>query len=446
MIRDFERLLKRIVEDPGAAITDLAILDAEDRQPLLADRRESAPPRSPELRASPNLSRTAELEPRTDVQRRLSRIFSSVLGAPRFSIQDDFFHIGGDSILSMRVVGLAVAEDLRIGVTDILEARTIEALAHRLEARFGVELERTLIRFRTSGKHAPLFLVHPAGGTAFGYRELADALGGEHPVYGLDAPDTYEGHSVSSMAASYVRAMRSVQPEGPYFLGGWSLGGLIAFEMARQLEESGQAVGLLALLDARPTSCEGQRIYIEHMRQDDAALLSLLARHLGALSAKKLSISYHELSQRCPLEREPWLYERLVALNIFTEDAVLRYVKRFVKNFRLVDVLIHGYVEALINADILLLRASAISEHYEGFPALEEAPLPGADESYGWRQLTRGTTSVRLVPGTHEDLIFSPNAASLAAILSAELRRAERALHPRKFLPIGAQGASINSH
>ncbi|HRI69217.1 MAG TPA: non-ribosomal peptide synthetase, partial [Polyangium sp.] len=397
----------------------------------------------PKVRSEVPNHRAAILEPRTKIERRLYQIFRSVLGIDHFSIDEDFFHIGGDSMASMRVVTLAAAGDLQIGVKDILEARTIEGLARRIQAHAKVaqdmehprhvtgyrdELERILIRFRTSGKHAPLFLVHPAGGTAAGYRELADALGHEQPVYGLDAPNAYEGQTISTMAASYIRAMQSVQPSGPYYLGGWSLGGMIAFEMARQLEESGQSVALLVMLDARPAKYANQRTYLEHMHRDDAAILSLIARHLGVFSGKQVPISYQALSSRASAERESWFYERLVAAGIFTKDTVEDYVKSFVNNFRSAGALLCEYEETSVNAEILLLRAETISMHYEGFPALEEALRPGVDDSYGWRPLTRGGTRVQMVPGTHEDLVFAPHAVPLARILGAAMRRAEEGM------------------
>ena len=101
---------------------------------------------------------------------------------------------------------------------------------------------------------APLFCVHPAGGTVFCYRELAAALGDEQPLYGLQAQGLDGRHAphtrLEDMAAHYIGAMREVQPHGPYHLGGWSLGGNIAYEMACQLHEQGDEVGLLTLMDA----------------------------------------------------------------------------------------------------------------------------------------------------------------------------------------------------
>src|SRR5262249_23036704 len=106
------------------------------------------------------------------------------------------------------------------------------------------------------GASPPLFCVHPIGGEVLCYRDLARALGAQRPVYALQAPGV-DGRSaplqsVEEMAAHYLTAMRTVQAHGPYFVGGWSVGGLVAFEMARQLEIEGEEVGLLALIDSLP--------------------------------------------------------------------------------------------------------------------------------------------------------------------------------------------------
>jgi thioesterase domain-containing protein len=111
-----------------------------------------------------------------------------------------------------------------------------------------------LVRLREGGPEPPFFLVHPMGGGVLCYRELASRLGGEQPVYGLQArglgADEEIDETVEAMAATYLEEVRRVQPAGPYRLGGWSLGGIVAFEMARRLAEQGEPVDLLALLDA----------------------------------------------------------------------------------------------------------------------------------------------------------------------------------------------------
>ena len=109
--------------------------------------------------------------------------------------------------------------------------------------------------FSPMATRRPLFLIHPAGGQVFPYVHLAQHLGLDQPCYGLQAKGLEEGQDphvrIEDMATYYIEALRTVQPEGPYLLGGWSMGGVVAFEMAQQLHAQGHGVALLALLDSR---------------------------------------------------------------------------------------------------------------------------------------------------------------------------------------------------
>jgi amino acid adenylation domain-containing protein/non-ribosomal peptide synthase protein (TIGR01720 family) len=285
---------------------------------------------------------------------------------------------------------------------------------------------RALVRLRAGSTAAatsatPLFLVHPAGGSAFGYRELVRHLGGDRPVHGLECVDGYAGKTLVTMAATYVEAVRSVQPEGPYLLGGWSLGGIIAAEMARQLEAAGETIARVILIDARPAQHPGQRRYLEHMLTDEAALLALLGRHLGLMVGTTLGIDYATLRELPDGAREPWLVARIAAHGSLAEVLHAGFVRRFVDDFLSAGRLIDGLQESRsIRAPMLLLRASNRSDHYAGFPALEE-PLEAGDTTYGWGALTGGGCTVRLVAGTHEDLLFGAHARTLAEPISEAL-------------------------
>lgn len=269
----------------------------------------------------------------------------------------------------------------------------------------------------------PLFLVHPAGGSAFGYRELVRHLDADQPVYGLECTDGYAGKTLTSMAAGYVEAMRAVQPAGPYVLGGWSLGGILAAEMARQLERAGEAVTQVIQLDSRPAQHAGQRRYLTHMQEDSAALLSLLARHLGLMVGATLGLGYAALREIPAATREGWFVDRLAERGAFSEALNAGFVRRFVADFLAAGHLITGLGDNLpIRAPMLLLRASTSSVHYAGFPALEEPVEVGADTTYGWGSLTEGGCAVELVGGTHEDLLFGAHVRGLAERVSHALR------------------------
>ncbi|MFI0348968.1 amino acid adenylation domain-containing protein [Actinomadura sp. 9N407] len=191
-------------------------------------------------------------DPRTPEEEVLCGLFAGALGLERVGADVGFFDLGGDSIAALRLAGLARRAELEITPRDVFTHQTVEALTRLGEPadRLGFEV---LLPIRTAGTRPPVFFVHPAGGLAWSYFQFQRHLGADRPIYGLQAraftePDLPD--SVEETAADYLAQIRTVCPAGPYHLVGWSLGGLIAYEMALRLREAGEEVGVLALIDA----------------------------------------------------------------------------------------------------------------------------------------------------------------------------------------------------
>ncbi|MFG2595885.1 amino acid adenylation domain-containing protein [Streptomyces sp. NPDC048462] len=192
--------------------------------------------------------------PREDV---LCTLFAEVLGVERVLIDDDFFALGGHSLLATRLAGrVRAALGVELSIRSLFEAPTVARLAERLLDGAQDSALATLLPLRTTGSRPPLFCVHPAGGLAWSYAGLLPHLDPGQPVYGLQTPNLDGGapfpDSIEAMAAVYVRELRTVQPAGPYHLMGWSFGGNVVQEVAVQLQEAGERVALLAILDAFP--------------------------------------------------------------------------------------------------------------------------------------------------------------------------------------------------
>ncbi|MGH3875460.1 MAG: amino acid adenylation domain-containing protein [Actinophytocola sp.] len=183
--------------------------------------------------------------------------FAELLGRDEVTIDDDFFSLGGHSLLVGRLIaGIRTDFGVSIGIRAVFEAPTVAQLAERLGGgELGGELD-VLVPLRRGGDLPPLFCMAPATGLAWCYANLITAIGEDRPVYGLQSPGLTAAApspaSVSELAADYVRRIREVQPDGPYHLLGWSFGGLAAHEIAVQLQERGDEVAVLALLDSFP--------------------------------------------------------------------------------------------------------------------------------------------------------------------------------------------------
>ncbi|MEO5875093.1 MAG: amino acid adenylation domain-containing protein [Streptosporangiaceae bacterium] len=205
---------------------------------------------------------TGGRDPETAGEELLCGLFAEVLGLDRAGADVSFFDLGGDSIIAIKLVTRARQAGLEFSPRDLFTYQTVEALlAADADGEPGLEL---LLPIRTRGARTPLFCVHPAGGLAWPYFGFLPHLGKDQPLYGLqsrgflDAAEPLSA-SVAEAAADYITQIRSVQPAGPYQLMGWSLGGLIAFEIATQLQAAGEEVGLVVMID----SYHGQDLQIE---------------------------------------------------------------------------------------------------------------------------------------------------------------------------------------
>ncbi|MEK7784827.1 MAG: thioesterase domain-containing protein, partial [Chloroflexota bacterium] len=193
----------------------------------------------------PDLAKTF-VAPRDALELQLSRIWEDILGVHPVGVTDDFFELGGHSLLAVRLaaqVRQQLGRDLQLMA--LFQNATVEQLASAL--RHDQPGPSSLVEIQPRGAKRPLFFIHPSGGSVHWYADLARRLGKDQPFYGLQAKGVngdQEIHTrIEEMAACYVAAIRAAQPEGPYQLGSWSMGVIIAFEMAQQIRAAGQALG-----------------------------------------------------------------------------------------------------------------------------------------------------------------------------------------------------------
>ncbi|WP_420126301.1 non-ribosomal peptide synthetase [Longimicrobium sp.] len=221
------------------------------------------------LPAPPSADDDAYLPPRTPAEETIAAVWGEVLGIDRVGVRDDFFALGGNSLVALRLLArVHEATGETVPVAALLQGPTVEQMARAVTDR-RPDVRLPVVALQPEGTARPLFLVHAGGGHVACYASLAPLLAPDQPLYAFQARGLDDGlpplQGVEAMAAYYVEGLRRAQPRGPYRLGGWSYGGIAAFEMARQIDAAGETVELLALLDTgRPESRNDARFPLDH--------------------------------------------------------------------------------------------------------------------------------------------------------------------------------------
>jgi len=357
--------------------------------------------------------------PRDAVELELTRIWEDLLGVSPLGVRDDFFLLGGHSLLAIQMIGLIKEVFGRaLPLATLFEAPTVEALARRLREQESPRPWSPLVALQPSGRGRPFFCVHPLEGHVSAYFDLARHMGNDRPFYGLQAAGQEEGQAldarIEDMAARYIEALRTVQPEGPYLLGGWSLGGVVAFEMAHQLSRRGHQVARVVLLDSG--SPEGQSGPVRDL-DDDASLILAFARGAGA------HLTPDELGGLGPDEQIGRLLELLIEGGLLPPGFSLERMKRWFAVTRSNLRALEQYAPRVYPGQLTLFRSSE-----EPTPPDGEAPEVAQEPTLGWGALSAQPVTVLEVPGDHQSMLKPPQVQILANKLRACLLDADPAV------------------
>jgi len=189
-----------------------------------------------------------------DTESQLAGIWQNLLGLESVDVDQNFFDLGGDSSLAVRMFAeIEKIFQVKLPLATLYETPTIEELARVLRGEASSSGWSPLVTIQPAGSRPPLFCFHGAGGNVLIYRDLSRRLGMDQPIYGLQAQGLDGSQppltTIEDMAALYVNEIRQAQPHGPYFLAGYCGGGTIAYEVAQQLQAEREQVALLALFD-----------------------------------------------------------------------------------------------------------------------------------------------------------------------------------------------------
>ncbi len=438
-IDELRRFLKQKLPDymvPGAFV----VLEALPLTPNgKVDRR--ALPAPDQIRKEPEETFVA---PRNELELQLTQIWEKVLGVHPISVKDNFFDLGGHSMLAARLFAQIEKKlGINLPLANLFQAPTIEELArifsqedHSSEQKKStMQLESasnllnqsgtaspcsSLIVIQPKGSKPPLFCIHVLGRGLKFYRPLANHLGSEQPLYGLAAQIMDKKYAppnrVEDLAAHYIKEMRILQPEGPYFLAGVSFGGSVAFEMAQQLVAQGQKVALLALLDTYASETVNQISSGERFSAHWNKFLQLgptyvLKKAKDNVKGKiqkfnhKLNHSLNKIGCKLYLGIGRPLSNNLQDFTFQQEN--IQASRNYVPQVYPGRVALFRSRDQIIDVDVSSCR----------------------DPQLGWGKLAAGGLECHEVPGTHLGMLQEPHVQVLAEKLTACLDKAQAETH-----------------
>ncbi len=360
----------------------------------------------PEKRTSP---------PRDQLEQALAAIWEEVLQFSPVGREDNFFDLGGHSLLAVRL--LAQVEKVlgvKIPVMLLFQQPTVAGIAESIRQGASEITWQTIVPIHSQGSQPPFFCVHGFGGGVTGYVDLAHFLGPDQPFYGLQAHGL-DGKispvdSVEEMASLYIRCIQAeIQPHGPYYFGGYCFGGLMAYEMARQLTAQGEPVALVALFEVYP-----ERMLSQLWRfLDPRNLLAFLRNMPGWLAAEKASL------QRRRERMDRWIKEWGSApqglADVHRTGEILDPTALIYPGFSQVAV---AHLRA-----IQTYRPGRYPGRVDVFRVRVQRLTSPLDPDLGWRRYAEGGVGIHVIPGAHDNFLDPPHVEGLAAALKNELSR-----------------------
>ncbi|QSJ15491.1 SDR family NAD(P)-dependent oxidoreductase [Nostoc sp. UHCC 0702] len=351
-----------------------------------------------------HLSQT-KVAPRTAVEAQIVEIWQEILGVPQVGIYDNFFELGGNSLVAVQLISRLQANfKVELALSNLLTAQTVADLAALLEQPTA-NFASPLVAIQPQGEQTPYFFIHPIGGNIICYGELARHLGNQQPVYGLQSPGL-SGNSqplknIAEMATSYISAIQTIQPQGPYYLGGWSLGGIIAWEMAQQLQAAGQEVAQLVLID----SYAAPMLNIPQ-NQDRATLIATALEDLGKIAGKKVTCAIAHMQQLSLDEQLKYVRAQAQQANLIPADCSLEQIRQILEVFQANHEAWYAYAPQSYVGNVTLFSAS------------EQIPQAKQDAVQYWSKMVTGRVNAYNIPGNHYTILQPPQ----VQILSEKLK------------------------
>jgi thioesterase domain-containing protein/acyl carrier protein len=418
----FQVILAQMVYHPTHPIGSLLLLD-ETEQRWLQDKRQNYQPVIRQRPLNTSDDRT-HVSPRDVLELRMTNLWEKTLGIQGISVKDSFFDLGGESLAAMRLFADIKKEfGITLPVNTLVAAPTVEQLTDLLrQTDRKTDGDRSLVPLQVRGSKPPLFLVPPGAFTVLHFTRLLRYMEPDQPIYGLEH-EGLDGKGipyirVEDMAAHHIQEIRSLQPEGPYFLAGRCFGGTVVFEMAQQLQAQGQEVGLLAILDTQtPPDLERSDTHSDPQQSPSQLKQKPKGQYWQRL------VTHLQQGRLLPTDRvQRWVKGLLWTI-------LVKAAKRKPVFVQLQTMLFPRLPQEIIIDLTFAAHKKARRDYtpkvYPGKITLfRTVEYPAASESK-WAKIAGGGLDCRMIPGDHKTMFREPNIQVVAEKLIAALHEAQ---------------------
>ena len=368
------------------------------------------------------VEKPAYVAPRNQLEQQLAEAWQMVLGVTAVGIEDDFFDLGGNSWMAVRLFSeLQTITGRNLPLATLFQAPTIAGLAALLQQGDDAKTWTSLVPIRATGSKPPFFCIHGVTGDILWLKDLASLLDDDQPFYGVQARgldgEAEPFHRLDEMAAYYLQQIRQVQPSGPYYLGGYCMGGDIAYEVARQLQAQGETVPILTVIDPPPANLSERaplngRFVIDFVQNSPYWLREFMRLGAGEITSRvrrKGRVALQTLWRKFRAESNG---SGMHATDVIDQaDDLPEYRQK----------LIESHLDALLNYKHVGYNGDVIVYEARSRPLLN----PG-NSVVEWVDYVDKPITVRTIPGSHSTILHHPHVVELAHHLQQSLDRARQ--------------------
>jgi thioesterase domain-containing protein len=438
---EYLRLLDAYLDNPEQPVEGFISHDIFTSQPIILFGSNGSEAEEVDLGRS---GERVYVAPRNDLESQLVDVWEDVLGVKPVGVRDNFFDLGGSSWLALKLVaGMQEVIGQELPLTILIRAGTIEQLEKEIRKNEVPEPWSPLVPIRTHGNKRPFFCVHGAGGHVLFIASLVRYLDANQPIYafqaqGIQADQEPLSH-VEDMAALYLKVMKQVQPHGPYLLGGYSMGGMVAFEMAQQLIAQGEQVDTLVVIDTPAQSPQFRHLWNIMAWWASLVNMNQADRNDAFLSVRNYLFRLRYFFRLSLADKAAYIFNRGSAIGSritrslsqavggvepgvdsdvvqFENIDIDRY--RIRRLFAVNETAFRLYIPRKYPADIILFQSSDgyqdVDKDYSHIPNL------------GWNSVIQGKIDCFIVPGDHNQIVREPKVRILGEQLRQVLENVER--------------------